>query len=56
VDVTTKILNYPYALNPFFNIQSFTLTIDDSCPSSQITGPTSVENMVAFAGYSVFTK
>ncbi len=56
VDTSTVIVNYPYTLNPFVNTQSFTLTIADPCPSSVITGPSSVETIVVFAGYSKLTE
>ena len=56
VETSTVIVDYPYTSNPFLNIQSFALAIADPCPSSVITGPTSVETIVVFAGYSKLTE
>ena len=40
----------------FVNTQSFTLRIIEPCPFSVITGPTTVENFVVFAGFSGLSK
>ena len=56
VDTNTVIVDYPYTPNLFTNTQSFTLTIADPCPTSVITGPTSVEAIIVFAGYNKLTE
>ena len=51
------VVRYPYTLFPIACQSTFTLTVVDPCLSTVIlTLPSSVENFVAFAGYSVASK
>jgi hypothetical protein len=56
ITVTATLSNYPYSA-PSLCQSSFTLTVIDSCISTSLSiVPASIENLAAFAGYTVSSK
>ncbi len=52
--VTATLDNYPYSAPTPPCLSTFTLTVINPCPTTSITtAPPSIENLVAFAGYTV---
>jgi hypothetical protein len=57
ISVSATLDNYPYGAPTPPCLSTFTLTIADPCTSTSITiAPASIENLIAFAGYTVVSK
>ena len=55
--MTATLDNYPYSAPTPPCLSTFTLTVTNPCPTTSITAASApIENLVAFAGYTVVSK